>query len=46
MAVLYKKKKVKSTKVKSKNSLSDFDDRMNHRTHEVKLKRVPFIQTK
>jgi len=46
MAVLYKKKKVKAKNGKAKNALSDFDDKVNHRTHEFKLKRVPFIQTK
>ena len=45
MAVLYKKKNSKKS-VKSKNAAADFDDKVNHRTHEFKLKKVPYINTK
>jgi hypothetical protein len=44
MAILYKRKNKKTSN--EKNGLSEFDKKLNHRTHEFKLKKVPFIQTK
>jgi len=57
MAIVYKKgekirlykKKSKSAKEKEdekKNALSEFSKKMNHRSSDYQLNKVPYIQTK
>lgn len=48
MAILYKssKKNKKDKKGKKENNLKNFADKMNRRSKDYKLSKVPFIQTK